>query len=125
MCPTVSDLLIDSGYKLNFVDVEKDTYNMCPGELNEKISRKTKAVIAAHMFGNPCKMKDINEIAHKYGSIVIEDSAQTIGAEYGGRLVGTLGDAGFFSLGRGKPISTMGGGIIAIKDKEIYNKSKK
>ncbi len=121
-CESVARLIIDMGYKLKFADVEKDTYNISVNDLNEKISHDTKAVIAIHMFGNPCEIDDIIEISYDRRAIVIEDAAQSIGAEYKGRKVGSQGDSGFFSLGEGKPIVTMNGGIIATNNNKILNR---
>ena len=64
-CETVARLLIDMGLKINFVDVDKETYNISIEDLQSKASRKTKAIIAIHMFGNPCEMKEIMEIAEE------------------------------------------------------------
>ena len=89
-CETVARLIIDMGYKLRFVDVDRSTYNMSVEDLTKKISNNTKAIIAIHMFGNPCEMKEIMEIAENYDTAVIEDSAQTIGAEYLGKKTGTF-----------------------------------
>ena len=125
MCETVSQLLIDMGFRLNFVDIEKDTYNISIGDLIEKVNRNTKAIIAVHMFGNPCDMKSLMEIANDNNLIVIEDAAQAMGAEYHGEKVGCVGDSGFFSFGRGKPITTMEGGAIVTNNNKIAEKSRK
>ena len=122
-CETLARLIIDMEYKIKFVDVDKETYNMSVEDLCNKINKNTKAIVAAHMFGNPCEIKDIMEIAEDYNAIVIEDAAQSIGAEYYGKKVGNLGDSGFFSLGEGKPITTINGGLIVTNDKQIANRS--
>jgi len=122
-CESLGRLLIDMGYFVKFVDVDTETYNICIEDLQQKISKNTKAVIAVHMFGNPCEMDAILEISHNNGSIVIEDAAQAMGAQYGNKKVGTIGDAGFFSLGVGKPITSIGGGLIVTDDREIADKS--
>lgn len=124
MCETVSQLLIDMGFRLNFVDVGKDTYNISVNDLNEKVNKNSRAIIAVHMFGNPCDLKGITEIANDHNLIVIEDAAQAMGAEYDGAKVGSIGDSGFFSFGRGKPITAMEGGAIVTKDVKIAKKSK-
>jgi len=121
VCEKVVRLIIDMGYSVKFVDVEKDTYNLSVEDLNNKIDRNTKAVIAVHMFGNPCKMKEILEISHDRNAVVIEDSAQCICAEYHGRKVGSLGDSAFFSFGEGKPITTIVGGAITTNDEMLAN----
>jgi len=124
ICEKVVRLVLDMGYRVKFVDVDIRTYNLSISDLSEKISRNTRAVIAAHMFGNPCEMKEIVELAHDHGAIVLEDSAQCIGAEYRGKKVGSLGDSAFFSFGEGKPITTIAGGAITTNDKRIADKSR-
>ena len=122
MCETVSQMLLDMGLKLNFVDINPNTYNIDINDLNKRISKNTKAILAVHMFGIPCDMKAIMEIAHNNKSIVIEDAAQAMGAEYMGKKVGSIADAGFCSFGRGKPITAMGGGVILTNDQIIAKK---
>jgi dTDP-4-amino-4,6-dideoxygalactose transaminase len=123
-CESVPRLIIDMGYTINFVDVDKGTYNISIEDLKSKISINTKAILAIHMFGNPCEMKAIMEIAADYNAVVIEDAAQSIGAEYDGKKIGTIGDAGFFSLGEGKPLTTINGGFIVTNDERIAKQSR-
>lgn len=123
MCETVSQMLLDMGLKLNFVDVDPDTYNIDIDDLNNRISENTKAILAVHMFGNPCDMQAIMDIAQEKDAIVIEDAAQAMGAEYKGKKVGTIAESGFFSFGRGKPITAMGGGAIVTNNNNIAKKS--
>jgi dTDP-4-amino-4,6-dideoxygalactose transaminase len=124
-CESVPRLIIDMGYTINFVDVDKETYNISIEGLKSKISRNTKAILAIHMFGNPCEMKEVMEIAADYNAVVIEDAAQSICAEYDGKKIGTIGDAGFFSLGEGKPLTTINGGFIVTNDDGIAEESRK
>jgi len=119
MCETVSQMLLDMGFKLNFVDVNQNTYNMDIEDLNKRISRNTKVILAVHMFGIPCDMCSIMDIAEDNNAIVIEDAAQAMGAEYHGQKVGTIAESGFFSFGRGKPITAMGGGVIVTNNNDI------
>ena len=122
MCETVSQMLLDMGFKLNFVDVNPNTYNMDIDDLNKRISRNTKVILAVHMFGIPCDMQSIMDIAQDNNAIVIEDAAQAMGAEYRGKKVGTIAESGFFSFGRGKPITAMGGGAIVTNNNNIAQK---
>ncbi|MCD4740965.1 MAG: DegT/DnrJ/EryC1/StrS family aminotransferase [Desulfobacteraceae bacterium] len=122
ICEDIPRLVIEMGFKVKFVDIEPYTYNMGPDNLCENISSNTKVVVAAHMFGYPCSIEDIIEISHNHGAMVIEDSCQSMGAEYNGKKVGTFGDAGLFSLNMGKPISTIHGGIVCTNDKELSGK---
>lgn len=124
-CESVTRLVIDMGYRVRFVDVDRNTYNMSIEDLNGVISYNTKAVLAIHMFGIPCDMDGIKEVAGDYHAVVIEDSAQTIGAEYHGKKAGTVGDCGFFSFGTAKSMTTMDGGVAVSKDKEIMKIARK
>lgn len=103
-----------------FVDVELDTYNIDPSLIEEKISSKTKAILAVHIFGNPCKMDQINEIAKKHNLYVIEDAAQAVGSKYKGKMIGTLSDIACFSFFPTKNLGCAGdGGMIVTDDDEI------
>jgi len=121
-CKDVLRLVTTMGLKLKLVDIEPYTYNMDPDDLNKEISNKTRVVIATHMFGYPCSIDKITEISHDHGAVVIEDSCQSMGAEYKEKKVGTYGDAGLFSLNMGKPITTIHGGIVCTDDRELSNK---
>lgn len=68
-----------------FVDIEPDTYNIDPTKIEEKLTPKTKAIIAVHFTGQPCKMDEIHEIAKKHNLLVIEDAAHALGADYKGK----------------------------------------
>jgi len=81
-----------------FVDVELDTYNIDPSKIEEKITNKTKAIMPVHIFGQPCNMEVINEIAKKYSLKVIEDACQAVGSEFKGQKIGTLSDIACFSF---------------------------
>ncbi|HEY3375694.1 MAG TPA: DegT/DnrJ/EryC1/StrS family aminotransferase [Candidatus Aquicultor sp.] len=106
-----------------FVDIDPKTYNMVAGQLEAKITSKTKAIIPVHIFGQPVEMDEINEIAKRHGIKVIEDACQAIGAEYKGRKVGSLGDAACFSFFPSKNLGGAGdGGIVVTDNKEIADK---
>ncbi|MFW2489363.1 DegT/DnrJ/EryC1/StrS family aminotransferase [Clostridium chromiireducens] len=103
-----------------FVDVEKETFNIDPTKIEEKITKKTKAIIPVHIFGQSARMDEINEIAKKYKLKVIEDAAQAVGSKYKGRMVGTLGDVACFSFFPTKNLSCAGdGGMIVTNDDSI------
>lgn len=121
-CEDIPRLVIEMGFKPKFVDIEPYTYNLDPEDLCKKISSNTKVVLAAHMFGYPCSIDKITEISHDHRALVIEDSCQSMGAEYKGKKVGTCGDVGLFSLNMGKPISTIRGGIVCTNSRELYGK---
>lgn len=103
-----------------FVDVEKDTYNINPLNIEEKITKKTKAIMPVHIFGQPAKMDEIINIAKKYNLKVIEDAAQAVGAEYKDRKVGNIGDVGCFSFFPTKNLGCAGdGGVVTTSDDNI------
>jgi perosamine synthetase len=119
----VAKTILSLGAIPRFVDIDSDTFNIDCDKIEENISERTKAILAVHLFGLPCDMDKINEIAKSNNLYVIEDCAQAMGAEYNGQKVGTFGDAAFFSLGRVKNITTVGGGgIITTNDYELYKK---
>lgn len=102
-----------------FADVEADTFNIDPDDIERKISPKTKAILPVHLFGHPAAMGPIREIARKHTLRIIEDCAQAYGAGYDGRKVGTLGDCGCFSFFPSKNLSCCGdGGMIVTGDAE-------
>ncbi|MBI3252626.1 MAG: DegT/DnrJ/EryC1/StrS family aminotransferase [Candidatus Omnitrophica bacterium] len=98
-----------------FADTDPYTYNVTAESIEKKITKKTRAVIVTHLFGNPCRMREIMALAGKNHLAVIEDCAQAYLAEYEGRKAGTIGDIGVFSLQQGKHMTTGEGGI-AITD---------
>lgn len=103
-----------------FVDVEKDSYNIDPLKIEEKITTKTKAILAVHIFGQSCKMDQINFIAKKYNLKVIEDACQAIGAKYNEKNVGTWGDVSCFSFFPTKNFSCAGdGGMIVTSNRKV------
>ncbi|MCK4614323.1 MAG: DegT/DnrJ/EryC1/StrS family aminotransferase [Thermoplasmata archaeon] len=99
-----------------FVDVEEDTLCVDVGDLNEKVTSKTKAIIPVHYGGHPVDMNAINEIAEDHNLVVIEDAAHAVGAEYNGKKTGTLGDAGSFSFQAIKNMTTGEGGMLTFDD---------
>ena len=94
-----------------FADVQPDTYNLDPASVEANITEKTKAIMAIHLFGNPTEMNALMEIARKHNLVVIEDCSQTHLGEYQGKLVGTVGDIGCFSLQQSKHMTTGAGGV--------------
>src|SRR5690606_20211641 len=111
-----------------FVDSERETWNMCPVQLEiaikDRVSKgiKPKAIIAVHLYGMPYKVDEINQVALKYEIPVIEDSAESLGSEYNGRKCGTFGDFSILSFNGNKIITTSGGG--ALVSKTLKNKEK-
>ncbi|MDO5517406.1 MAG: DegT/DnrJ/EryC1/StrS family aminotransferase [Clostridium sp.] len=101
-----------------FVDVEKDTFNIDPAKIEEKITEKTKAIVPVHIFGQSAKMDEINAIAEKHNLKVIEDACQAIGGKYKGRNIGSLGDAACFSFFPTKNLGCAGDGGMIVTDND-------
>lgn len=107
------------------VDVDEKTYNINPELIESAITDKTKAIMPVHLYGHPCDMDPIVEIAKKHNLKVIEDSSQAQGALYKGRMVGSLGDASGMSLFPVKNMGALGdAGVVTTDDKELADKIK-
>lgn len=106
-----------------FVEPLLDTYNIDVNRIEEKITKRTKAIIAVHLQGRAADMDPINKIAQKYNLKVIEDAAQAHGAKYKGKKVGALSDAAAFSFYPGKNLGALGdGGCVTTNNKELAEK---
>jgi dTDP-4-amino-4,6-dideoxygalactose transaminase len=109
------------GAKPVFIDIEPDTYNLDVALIERAITKRTKAIIPVHLFGQMADMDPIMAIAKKHGLKVIEDAAQTIGAEYKGRPAGSIGDLGCFSFYPSKNLGAGGdGGMIVTNSDELH-----
>ncbi|MGM5483436.1 MAG: DegT/DnrJ/EryC1/StrS family aminotransferase [Nanobdellota archaeon] len=114
------------GAKPVFVDIDKDTYNINPDLIEEKITKNTKAIMPVHIFGQSCDMTAILKIAKKHNLKIIEDACQAIGSEYQGKKVGTIGDFGCFSFFPTKNLGGMGdGGLVVTNDDNLADFLKK
>ncbi len=102
-----------------FADVDPETYNVTARTIEKVISERTKAIIVTHLFGNPCDMAAIQELAKKHNIPVIEDCAQAFLTTYREENVGTIGDIGCFSLQQGKHITTGEGGLVVTNDDKL------
>jgi dTDP-4-amino-4,6-dideoxygalactose transaminase len=102
-----------------FADVDPKTYNVTAKTIEARISEKTKAIIVTHLFGNPCDMRAIMELANARNLPVIEDCAQAFLTSYNDDYVGTLGTIGCFSLQQGKHITTGEGGVVVTDDEGL------
>lgn len=106
-----------------FAEPDGRTYNLAAHGIEDKITEKTKAVIPVHLYGQPCDMGPIMEIARRYGLFVIEDCAQAHGAVYKGQTVGTFGDAAGFSFYPGKNLGALGdAGAVITNRADIAGK---
>jgi len=102
-----------------FVDIKPDIYCLNPAKIEQAITPRTRAVIPVHLFGHPADMDEIMMLAKKHNLKVIEDCAQAPGAIYKGKLVGTIGNCGIFSLQETKNIMTGEGGMLITDEEEI------
>ncbi|MTE25578.1 DegT/DnrJ/EryC1/StrS family aminotransferase [Winogradskyella ouciana] len=112
-----------------FIDSERDTWNMCPEQLEIAIKdrmtkgKKPKAIIPVHLYGMPYKVEEIHKIAKEYNIPVVEDSAESLGSQYKGQNCGTFGDLSILSFNGNKIITTSGGGALVTKTKEQKQKA--
>ncbi|MDO8632125.1 MAG: DegT/DnrJ/EryC1/StrS family aminotransferase [Phycisphaerales bacterium] len=105
------------------VDVRPDTWCIDPSLMEARITSRTKAIMAVHMYGHPCDMNAICDIARRHGLYVIEDAAQAHGATYRGRTVGSIGEVGCFSFYANKIITTGEGGMVVTNDAAIAERA--
>jgi perosamine synthetase len=102
-----------------FVDVDPDTFNLSPTAFEAAVTDRTRMVVPTHLWGMPCDMDPILEIAARYKLLVVEDCAHALGATYRGRQVGTFGDAAFFSFQTLKPLNSYGGGMAVTANRSV------
>ena len=111
-----------TGAKPVFVDAELNTFNMDVNQIEEKITKKTKAIMVVHLFGHPCDMKGVQRLARKYNLKIIEDAAESHGAEYNGKKCGSLGDIACFSFFANKIVTTGEGGMVITNNKRLADR---
>lgn len=105
-----------------FADVDEKTFNISLQEIEKRITKKTKAVIAVHLFGLPFDVPAVQEICRRHNLILIEDAAQAHGALLGGKMAGSFGDLACFSFYATKNMITGEGGMVTTKDKALYDR---
>jgi perosamine synthetase len=106
--------------KIIWADIDLDTMSISCEQIRKLISKKTKAIIAVHLYGNLCNMSELLEISTKYGIPLIEDSAEAIGSTYNGQKAGSIGKFGTFSFHGTKTITTGEGGMFVTNDSNLY-----
>ncbi len=112
------------GGKPVFADIDTETYNINPDEIEKKITARTKAILPVHYAGEPCDMERIHKIAKANHLVVIEDAAHAIGAIYKGNKIGSLSDMTIFSFHPVKQMTTCEGGMVTTNNEELYEKLK-
>lgn len=118
-CFSVPSAVYKAGLRIVPCDSDPDTLDFDFGQLAGLVDKQTLCVIPNHLFGSPSDMDSVQKTCKGKGAFILEDAAQAMGSTYKGRLAGTMGDAGFFSFGRGKNISCGGGGAIITDSDEI------
>ncbi len=120
-----ANAVVSVGAKPVFVDIVSNNYTMDPDDLRRKITKKSKAVIPVHLYGNFAYMNEISEIANKRGLDVIEDAAQSLGTTYKNKQSGTFSRLGCFSMYAAKVVTAGEGGAIITNEKGLYEKLRK
>lgn len=118
----VPELARVAGFRVRFADVDPATFCLDPAALERAITADTRVVVPTHLYGLPCNMDAILDIAGRRGLAVIEDCAQALGATYRGRPVGTFGDGAFFSFQALKPLCCYGGGMAVVRDAAVASR---
>jgi UDP-2-acetamido-2-deoxy-ribo-hexuluronate aminotransferase len=118
-----AEAVIYTGGTPVFVDIDPETMNIDPAQIEAKITKNTKAIMPVHIFGHPADMDKIMAIAKKHNLYVIEDCAQSFGADINGRKTGSFGDAGCFSFYPSKNLGAFGdAGMVTLNDAELVDR---
>lgn len=117
-----ANVVIHTGAKPVFVDIDPLTMNIDPRKIREKVTPRAKAIIPVHIGGHPCEMDEILALAREHNLFVLEDAAHAVDTRYKGKMIGSLGDATAFSFYATKNLVTGEGGMVTTDDEEIYNK---
>ncbi|HLD34231.1 MAG TPA: DegT/DnrJ/EryC1/StrS family aminotransferase, partial [Patescibacteria group bacterium] len=115
-----TEAIANTGAKPVFVDIDPKTYCMDAEQIENKITAKTKAILPVHLYGHPANLDRIIGIAKEHKLKVVEDCAQSLGAEFDGKKVGSLGNAGCLSFFPGKNLGCFGdGGMVVTNDEQV------
>ncbi|MBD1142509.1 DegT/DnrJ/EryC1/StrS family aminotransferase [Pelagibacterales bacterium SAG-MED35] len=114
--------VINIGAKPVITEIDKKTWCIDTKKVIEKITKKTKAIICVHLYGNPCDMGELLKIKKKYNLFLIEDAAESFGSKFKNKYTGTIGDVGCISFFGNKTISTGEGGCCLTNNNKIYKK---
>lgn len=118
-----ANTIVQAGATPVFVDSMKSTWQMDPRDVQRKITARTKAVMAVHLYGAPCDMTSLVGLCKQHGLFLIEDCAEAFGTLYHGRHVGTFGDIATFSFFGNKTITTGEGGMVVTNNSELFTKA--
>jgi dTDP-4-amino-4,6-dideoxygalactose transaminase len=118
-----SEAVTRQGHKVVFADCDPESYVISVEDIEKRINKKTKAIIAVHLYGHPCNMDNLQSLAVKNDLFIIEDCAQAHGAEFNGKRVGSIGDIAAFSFYPGKNLGAYGdGGAITTNNESLAKK---
>jgi len=128
ICPTYTWICTISpavflGARPVFVESDPDTLQMDPEDVRRKITNKTRAIVVVHLWGNVCDMDRLMEISRETGIPIIEDCSHAHGATYDGKITGSIGHVGIWSMQGSKPLSAGEGGMLATNDPEIFERA--
>jgi dTDP-4-amino-4,6-dideoxygalactose transaminase len=115
--------VVHCGAKPVLVDVDEDTFNIGPAEIEKHITPKTKAIIPVHVGGCPCDMDAIDEVVGGREIKIIEDAAHALPSSYKGRMIGSIGDSTCFSFYTSKTLYTVEGGMVTFKDDDLVDRA--
>jgi dTDP-4-amino-4,6-dideoxygalactose transaminase len=124
LCPATtfiasSNIILQNNMRPVFVDVDPLTYNIDPAQIERHVTPRTRCIVVVHLYGHPADMESIMELSRRHGLRVIEDSAETMYANYKGRSVGSFGDIGCFSTYAAHILVTGVGGLNTTNDDEL------
>jgi len=115
----VPEIVRVAGFTPVFADIDPGSFTLSPAAMERAITPNTRAVLPTHLYGMACDLDPIMALARRHNLKVIEDCAHSLGATYNGQMVGTFGDASFFSFQAFKPLNTFGGGLAWMRDAEL------
>jgi dTDP-4-amino-4,6-dideoxygalactose transaminase len=118
---TISPILHCGGTPV-YCDIDPATFTADPADIERKVTPRTRAIVVTHIFGNPARMDEIVAIGQRHGVAVIEDASHAHGATYDGRAVGSLGQAGCFSLQASKALAAVEGGMATTDDGDLFDR---
>ena len=118
-CFSVPAAILKAGLKVSLCDINPGTLDFDYELLKKAINKDTLCVVPSNLFGIPSDLEKISELCEVYQTFIVEDAAQAMGETYNGKMLGTIGDVGFFSLGRGKNVTCGSGGVIVTNSDNI------
>lgn len=115
--------IVTAGASPVFADSLEDTWQADPDDIRKKITSRTKAIMAVHIYGHPCDMDEIKKITDEYNLFLIEDCAEALGSEYKGKKAGVFGDISTFSFYGNKTLTTGEGGMVITNDDTLNDRA--